>query len=52
MYMHLCMLQDKYTALMCAAARGHTDVVQLLLSKQDVDINLRDKVQSTVVFQP
>ena len=38
------MLQDKYTALMCVAGRGHTEVVQLLLSRQDVDINMRDKV--------
>ena len=29
---------------MCAAQEGHTDVVQVLLSRQDVDINMRDKV--------
>ena len=29
---------------MCAAGGGHTDVVQVLLSQQDVDINMRDKV--------
>ena len=37
-------LQDKDTALMCAALEGHTDVVQILLSRQDVDINMRDEV--------
>ena len=40
----LCTLQDKLTPLMCAAEGGHTDVVQVLLSQQDVDINMRDKV--------
>ena len=29
---------------MYAAYGGHTDVVQVLLSRQDVDINMRDKV--------
>ena len=29
---------------MFAAGGGHTDVVQVLLSLQDVDINMRDKV--------
>ena len=29
---------------MYAAVGGHTDVVQVLLSRQDVDINMRDKV--------
>ena len=29
---------------MYAAGGGHTDVVQVLLSRQDVDINMRDKV--------
>ena len=40
----LCTLQDKATSLMCAARGGHTDVVQVLLSREDVDINMRDKV--------
>ena len=40
----LCTLQDKLTSLMLAALGGHTDVVQVLLSRQDVDINMRDKV--------
>ena len=40
----LCTLQDKTTALMRAAVEGHTDVVQVLLSQQDVDINMRDEV--------
>ena len=39
-----CTLQDKATALMRAAVEGHTDVVQVLLSRQDVDINTRDEV--------
>ena len=38
------MLQDKLTALMAAAAGGHTDVVQVLLSRQDVGTNMTDKV--------
>lgn len=29
---------------MCAAARGHTGVMEALLSRQDLDINMRDKV--------
>ena len=29
---------------MCAAGGGHTDVVQVLLSRHDVGINMRDKV--------
>ena len=29
---------------MYAAVGGHTDVVQVLLSRQDVDINMRDEV--------
>ena len=37
-------LQDKTTALMYAARGGHTDVVQVLLSRQDVDIDMRDEV--------
>ena len=41
-------MQDKHTALMCAAVGGHTDVVQILLSQQDLDINGRDKVSATV----
>ena len=36
--------QEKATPLMCAAGGGHTDVVQVLLSRQDVDINMRDEV--------
>ena len=40
----LCTLQDKLTPLMCAAYKGYTDVVQVLLSQQDVDINIRDQV--------
>ena len=40
----LCTLQIKLTSLMYAAEGGHTDVVQVLLSRQDVDINMRDKV--------
>ena len=37
-------LQNNNTALMYAAAKGHTDVVQVLLSRQDMDINMRNKV--------
>ena len=44
-YMYICTLQNKATPLMCAALEGHTDVVQVLLSRQDVDINMRDKVR-------
>ena len=40
----LCTLQYKVTPLMCAAGGGHTDVVQVLLGQQDVNINMRDKV--------
>ena len=40
----LCTLQNKATALICAAEGGHTDVIQVLLSRQDVDINVRDEV--------
>ena len=40
----LCTLQDKLTPLMWATVRGHKDVVQVLLSQQDVDINMRDEV--------
>ena len=40
----LCTLQDNVTALMCAAYVGYTAVVQVLLSRQDVDINMRDEV--------
>ena len=29
---------------MCAAGGGHTDVVQVLLSQQDVNINMKDEV--------
>ena len=38
------MLQDGHTALMFAAAGGHTDVVKVLLSRQDVGTNMTDKV--------
>ena len=38
------LLQDKFTALIYAAIRGHTDVVQVLLSRQDVGIHMTDKV--------
>ena len=37
-------LQDNNTALMCAAGNGHTDVVQVLLIRKDLDINMRNKV--------
>ena len=40
----LCTLQYKLTSLMWAAVGGHTDVAQVLLSRQDVDINMRDEV--------
>ena len=40
----LCTLQYKLTPLMYAAGEGHTDVVQVVLSQQDVDINMRDEV--------
>ena len=43
-YVNYVYLQDNHTALMFAALKGHTDVVQVLLSRQDVDINMRDKV--------
>ena len=45
------MLQDKHTALMCAAVGGHTEVVQLLLSRQNLDINMRDKVNVSIIAQ-
>ena len=41
---HYVYLQDNDTALMYAALKGHTDVVQVLLSRQDLDINMRNKV--------
>ena len=37
-------MQSKNTALTLAAAWGHTDVVQVLLSQQDLNIGLRNKV--------
>ena len=43
-YVNYVYLQDKLTPLMCAAVGGPADVVQVLLSRQDVDINMRDKV--------
>ena len=36
--------QYKTTPLICAAEEGHTDMVQVLLSRQDVDINKIDEV--------
>ena len=50
MYTH--MLQDKCTALMFAAGAGHTDVVQLLMSRKDVDINMTDKVKVVISYCP
>ena len=50
--MYFYLLQDQRTPLMYAAVGGHIDVVQVLLSRQDVDINMRDKVgngQLTVI---
>ena len=46
------MLQDKRTALMYAAVERHIDVVQLLLSRQDVKVNMRDKVNICVSNMP
>lgn len=37
-------LQDNCTALIIAAGEGHTDVVQLLLCRQDLDLNMRNEV--------
>ena len=53
----MCDVAGQITALMCAAVGGHTEVVQLLLSRQDVNINMRDKViiinlYSSVYIQP
>ena len=42
------LLQDKRTALMHAAVGGHTDVVLILLSRQDMDMNMRDKVNNII----
>ena len=46
-YVNYVYLQVKATPLMSAAGGGHTDVVQVLLSRQDVDINMRDEVCSS-----
>lgn len=43
-------MQDNDTALMYGAMRGHTDVVQVLLSRQDVDINMRNKVENAIQY--
>ena len=48
-------LQSQLTALMLAASRGHTAVVRELLTKQDLNINMTDKVhpvQKTLRFPP
>ena len=37
-------LQSRLTALMLAASRGHTAVVRELLTRQDLNINMTDKV--------
>ena len=39
-------LQSQLTALMLAAMGGHTAVVNKLLTRQDLNINMTDKVQS------
>ena len=45
LYVHVFrVLQDKTTALMCAAKGGHIDVAQALLSQQNMDINMTDEV--------
>jgi KN motif and ankyrin repeat domain-containing protein len=36
--------EDGSTALMCAAEHGHVDMVKLLLSQQDIDVNVSDHV--------
>ena len=39
-----CVPQDGWTALMCASNKGHTDVVQLLLSS-GAQVDLQSKVR-------
>ena len=43
---HYLTLQFQLTALMFAARRGHTAVVKELLDRQDLNINMIDKVHS------
>ena len=42
--MYIIFLQNKDTALNYAALGGHTDVVQVLLSRNDLNTGLRNKV--------
>lgn len=37
-------MQDKWTALMQACINGDTEIVKLLLSNSEVNVNLQDEV--------
>ena len=40
--------QDGLTSLMAASVKGHSEVVKLLLSHADVDVNVQDKVNCSL----
>lgn len=42
--------QDGSTALMCASENGHSEVVKLLLSRPDVDMHAKDKVNGLISY--
>ena len=44
--------QDGYTPLHWACSEGHLSVVEALLSRQDVDVSIKDPVSVCVVSVP
>ena len=45
----LSLIKSKLTPLMLAAREGHTEVVRVLLSRNDLNTNMRDEVRSQTI---
>ena len=45
----LSLIKGKLTPLMLAAREGHTEVVRVLLSRNDLNTNMRDEVRSQTI---
>jgi hypothetical protein len=39
-------IKDDDTALILAARNGHDDIVELLLAREDIEVNMQNKVSS------
>ena len=43
-------MQDRYTALYKASNKGHVGIVTLLLQQDNIDVNIKNKVNIIIIY--